>query len=105
MTVDAQKGVVTGHALWTVDENSGRLIAQAALSDHRRDEATGVMLPHRIVLSYPAAKADMTLALKDIEVNPTALSANTWQPNVAADCPFKDIATDQVVTLDQAGPF
>lgn len=105
MTVDAKKGVVVGHTLWAVDESSGRLIAQAKLSDHRRDEATGVMLPHRLELSYPAANAGMTLALKDIEINPASVTPNTWQPNVAADCPFKDIATDQVVTLDRAGTY
>jgi len=105
VTVDAKRGVVVGHALWSVDQNSGRLIAQARLSDHRRDEATGVVLPRKIELSYPAAQAEMTLTIKDIEINPTAVTENTWQPTVAADCPYRDIATGQVVTLDQVRTF
>jgi hypothetical protein len=102
VTVDAKRGVVVGQALWSAD---GRLIAQAKLSDHRTDKATGVVLPHRIELSYPDAQAEMALTIKDIEVNPTQVSANTWQPTVARDCPFRDLATGRVVTLDRAGPI
>ena len=105
MTVDAKRGVVIGHALWAVDGGSDRPIAQAKLSDHRRDETSGVTLPRRIVLSYPAAGAEMTLAINDVEVNPTSVTANTWQPTVAADCPYRDLASGQVVTLDQVRTF
>lgn len=105
ITVDAKRGVVIGHALWAVDSESGRLIAQAKLAGHRRDEASGVTLPRQIELSYPAANAEMTLTIKDVEVNPAGVTPGTWQPAGAADCPYRDLATGQVVTLDQAATF
>lgn len=98
MTVDAQRGVVVNHALW---DTQGQLIAQAALSEHGRDEKTGVVLPHRIELSYPKAEATMTLNIGAIEVNPASLAENTWQPSEIANCPCVDLASGQVVTLER----
>jgi outer membrane murein-binding lipoprotein Lpp len=105
MTIDAKRGVIVGHTLWSVSDSGARLIAQAKLSDHRRDERSGVTLPHRIELLYPSAQAEMTLTIKRIEVNPPGLAANTWQPGAAKSYPWHDLASGRVVTLDQAGPF
>lgn len=99
MTVDAKQGVIVNHALW--NGATGELIAQAKLGDHRRDEQTGVLLPHEIQLSYPSADASMTLSIKNIEVNPVSLAENTWMPSGAANCPCRDLATGQIVTLDR----
>jgi len=106
ISVDARRGVITGHALWATSADGGvsRMVAEARLSDHRRDERTGVMLPHKIELSYPDAQAEMTLAIKDIEVNPTGVAPSTWQPTIAASYPWRDLATDRIVTIDQTGP-
>ncbi|MDQ3330360.1 MAG: hypothetical protein M3552_06880 [Planctomycetota bacterium] len=105
--VDARRGVITGHALWATspDGQVSRMVAEAKLSDHRRDERTGVMLPHKIELSYPDAQAEMTLAIKTIEVNPTGVSPSTWQPSVAASYPWRDLATDKIVTIEKTGPY
>lgn len=102
-TVDAKTGVIVCHSLW--NGTTGQLIAQAKLSEHRRDERSGVSLPHTIELIYPgpapgaADDAEMTLVLKEIEVNPTNVSPKTWQPNLAAPC--QDLATGRVITLDR----
>ena len=47
----------------------------------------------------------MTLAIKDIEVNPVGVAASTWQPTVAASYPWRDLATDRIVTIEKAGAF
>lgn len=103
ITVNAARGVITGHALWATSEDGqiSRMVAEAKLADHRRDEKSGVMLAHKIVLSYPDAQAEMTLTIKNIEVNPVAVSPTTWQPSIAASYPWRDLATGKVVTLDQ----
>ena len=102
MTVDLHRGTVVGHTLAAVSPGGRRLIAQAKLSDHQRDERTGVLLPHRIELSYPSADAEMTLTFKHIEVNPAGVAPTMWMPGNSANCPCRDLATGQIVTLDRA---
>jgi hypothetical protein len=75
--VDAAHGQILAHELR--DARTGATLARAVLQDHRRCEKTGVVLPHTIVLSWPAAGlSGMTLRLGEIEVNPRDLPANLW---------------------------
>ena len=101
MTVDATRGVIVNHTLWNVSADGAQLIAQARLSDHRRDERTGVTLPHKIELTYVDANATLTLAIKSIEVNPTGVAATTWTPGIAGTYPCRDMATGQLVSIEQ----
>lgn len=75
--VDAAHGQILAHELR--DAATGVPLARAVLQDHRRCETTGVVLPHTIILSWPAAGlAGMTLRLGDIEVNPRDLPDELW---------------------------
>ena len=75
--VDAAHGQILAHELR--DAKTGSRLARAELQDHRRDPETGVVLPHRIILSWPAAGlAGMTLRLGEIEVNPRDLPDDLW---------------------------
>ena len=75
--VDAEHGQVLAHELR--DAATGRPLARAVLQDHRRCEKTGVVLPHTIVLTWPASgMAGMTLRLGEIEVNPRDLPDDLW---------------------------
>ena len=76
--VDAAHGQVLAHELR--DGRTGAPIARATLQNHRRCERTGLVLPHRIELDWPAlGTGPMTLALGEIEVNPGDFHANLWQ--------------------------
>ena len=76
--VDAAHGQVIAHELR--DAATQSVIAKALLQDHRRDARTGMVLPHRIELDWPAAgTGTMVLALGDIEVNPQDLHAGLWE--------------------------
>ena len=75
--VDAAHGQILAHELR--DAATGAPLARAELQDHRRCPKTGVVLPHTIKLSWPAAGlAGMTLRLGDIEVNPRDLPDDLW---------------------------
>ena len=75
--VDAAHGQVLAHELR--DATTKRLIARAELQDHQRDEATGVVLPHRIELVWPEGGVPpMTLTLGQIDVNPPDLQDSLW---------------------------
>ena len=75
--VDAAHGQVLAHELR--DATTGTLIGRATLQDHRRCPKTGMVLPHRIELDWPAGgTGPMTLALGEIEVNPTDFRAVRW---------------------------
>ena len=75
--VDAAHGQVLAHELR--DAATQRLIGKAALQDHRRDSQTGMVLPHRIELHWPAGETGpMTLTFGEIDVNPTDLRADQW---------------------------
>ena len=75
--VDALHGQVLAHELR--DAATGCLIGRATLQDHRRCAKTGMVLPHRIELDWPAGgTGPMTLALGEIEVNPARFHAAQW---------------------------
>jgi len=75
--VDKCRGHVVAHSLY---DASNQLIAKAELSRYEPDSTSGAMLPHRIGLEWPQAGLKMTMNLGGIEVNPVAVSEQTWQP-------------------------
>lgn len=87
MIVDACQGVVLEHAL---RDQSGRLIARATLSNYQR-EPSGVRLPHRVDLFWPDSGVDLTMRMGHIEVNPTAVSEQTWSMPSYPDAPVIDL--------------
>lgn len=87
MLVDACQGVVLEHSL---REPSGRLIARAMLSNYQR-EPSGVRLPHRVDLHWPDSGVDLTMRMGHIEVNPTAISEQTWAMPSYPDAPVIDL--------------
>lgn len=89
MTVDLSIGEIVEHSL--LDANQ-QLIAKAALSDFKRT-STGVILPHRIDLSMPDTKTELSLAIRQIDVNPH-IPSERWQ--------FQNPPESQVVDLDRA---
>jgi hypothetical protein len=87
MLVDACQGVVLEHSL---RDASGRLIARAVLGNYQR-ETGGVRLPHRLDLQWPDSGVDLTLRLGHIEINPTAISEQTWAMPSSAEAPVIDL--------------
>jgi hypothetical protein len=87
MLVDACQGVVLEHSL---RESSGRLIARATLSNYQR-EPSGVRLPHRVDLNWPDSGVDLTMRMGHIEVNPSAISEQTWAMPSYPDAPVIDL--------------
>jgi hypothetical protein len=87
MLVDACQGVILEH---TLREPSGRLIARAMLSNYQR-EPSGVRLPHRVDLHWPDSGVDLTLRMGHIEVNPSAISEQTWAMPSYPDAPVIDL--------------
>jgi hypothetical protein len=73
--VDMRRGVVLGHSLHDVN---GNLIAKATLSDHKVDSASGIALPHTILLEWPGASLSIKLSIGRIDVNPTSIPARVW---------------------------
>ncbi|MFH5803419.1 hypothetical protein [Alienimonas sp. DA493] len=75
--VDREHGQILAHELR--DAATGAPLARAELQDHRRCPGADVVLPHTIILSWPAAGlSGMTLRLKEIEVNPRNLPEDLW---------------------------
>ena len=87
MLVDACQGVVLEHSL---REPSGHLIARALLSNYQR-EPSGVRLPHRMDLHWPDSGVDLTMRMGHIEVNPAAISEQTWAMPSYPDAPVIDL--------------
>ena len=73
--VDTHLGVILAHRLF---DATGQRLAEARLSQHRR-EPSGVVMPHRIELDWPQHDSSMTVHLGTIEINPSDLSAQTFQ--------------------------
>ncbi|WP_166826097.1 hypothetical protein [Thalassoroseus pseudoceratinae] len=82
LQVDRNLGIVLGHSLY---DGAANLVAKASLSDHRR-EPSGVIMPHRVDLEFPLTQMELTIELKEINVNPSHLPASMWElphlPNV-----------------------
>jgi len=87
MLVDACQGIVLEQSL---REPSGRLIARATMGNYQR-EPSGVRMPHRIDLHWPASGVDLTLRIGNIEVNPASISEQTWSMPSYPDTPVIDL--------------
>lgn len=87
MLVDACQGVVLEHSL---RDAAGQLIARATLSNYQR-EPSGVRMPHRVDLQWPASNVDLTLRIGTIEVNPAAISEQTWSMPSFPNTPVIDL--------------
>ncbi len=88
--VDLKRGIVVEHSLY--DYNSVR-IAVAKLSGHRHDKATGVVLPHRVMLELPQNQMSMTMDLGKIQINPQSIPTQIWDMPEMPRC--------EVVNLDE----
>lgn len=75
IVVDTKWGVILAHRLY---DASGQRIAEARLSKHIK-QPSGIIMPHVIDLDWPQQQMAMTIELKNIEVNPSHLPAQTWQ--------------------------
>lgn len=87
MLVDACHGVILEHSL---REPSGRLIARATLGNYQL-EPSGVRMPHRVDLHWPASGVDLTLRIGNIEVNPGSISEQMWSMPSYPDTPVIDL--------------
>lgn len=87
MLVDACHGLVLEHSL---REPSGRVVARATLRNYQR-EPSGVRMPHRIDLHWPDSEVDLTLEIGAIEVNPAAISEQTWSMPSYPNSPVIDL--------------
>ncbi len=76
LTVDLYSGVIVAH---TIYDRSGTVLLRARMDDFRADDATGVPLPHHVLLEWPAAGITLTITLGDIEVNPPHIPDTVWQ--------------------------
>lgn len=88
--VDTCKGVILEHSLI---DGHGRTIARAELNEYAIDKATGVALPHRVVLEWPQEKMGLMLRLGHIEVNPTVNEQMYALPNMPR-YPTYDLSLD-----------
>jgi hypothetical protein len=64
------------HAYRLFDARS-QLICQATVQSVQLDKASGVVVPHKIELNWPAQQLTMTMTLGEIAVNNPALAQNT----------------------------
>ncbi len=94
MTVHCS-GVVVEHAL--LDEEGG-LIAQAKLSGHVQDQASGAILPTRIELNWPKTGMHLTLKIDKPHINP---ASNPAQFQIPANVRVRQIGRSRGV--EQAG--
>ena len=91
-TVDLQKGVVTGHDLY---DPRGTWLVSARISDYRKTDVEGIVMPVQYELRIPNAKQGMTIKLATLEVNPDFTDNSLWAiPNIG-EC--------QVVALHPRG--
>lgn len=75
VVMETCQGRVLEHVLYDVNE---QVVAKAMLSDHRREEKTGVIVPHHIVLEVPQAQMRLAMTIPEIEANPNGLPAQMW---------------------------
>jgi hypothetical protein len=87
--IDLKRGIVIEHSLYSYD---GVRIARAKLTDHRLDKASGVVLPHKVVLDWPQNKLSLTLTLGDVRINSAAIASRLWE--------MPETSNSQVVHLD-----
>lgn len=74
--IDACRGWIVEQ---TLIDSGGRVVAQAALSNHWVDRTTDVVIPRRIRLSWPDADLSLTLNLHDVGVNEVPVGTDLWE--------------------------
>lgn len=89
LLVDLKRGIVVEHSLY--DHNATR-IALAKLSGHTHDKASGIVMPHRVLLEWPQNQISMTMDLGKIQINPKSIPSQVWQ--------MPEMPRYQVVNLD-----
>lgn len=74
--LDDSSGLVLEQHLY---DAQGRLFAKALASDHRRDVAQQVTLPHHVEIHIPAMQMELKIDVRDIELNSLGEnSRNLW---------------------------
>lgn len=100
--VDPARGIVLEQNLY--DPASGRLIAAARTSAHRRDPVSGAILPRHIEIEYPSAQLTMKIDIADLQVNTLGpQSAALWTKPQYAGYPDRNLADPTVFA--QPGGF
>lgn len=74
--IDPCHGIIREHALYN---SHGRIIARAALADHRIDPTTGVVVPHVVSFDWPDMKQSMKMVFGTVELNPPPMPLSAWQ--------------------------
>lgn len=89
--VDPARGIVLEQDLY--DPTSGRLVAAARTSAHRRDPVSGAILPRHIEIEYPSAQLTMKIDIADLQVNTLGpQSAGLWTKPSYAGYPDRNLA-------------
>ncbi len=91
--VDLKRGIVVEHSLYDYD---GKRVALAKLGGHRLDKASGVVLPHRVMLDWPQTQMSMTMEINKIQINPSSIPNQVWK--------MPDLPGFEVVQLDEGVP-
>lgn len=81
--VDLRQGVVTGHDLY---DPRGTWLVSARISDYRKTDVEGIIMPVEYQLRIPNARQGMTIKLATLEVNPDFSSRNLWAVPHIEDC-------------------
>jgi hypothetical protein len=87
--VDTCRGRIVSQSL---HDAAGHPIAHAEFNDYRRDERTGIVLPHKIDLDWPKNKTAMTLRIGQLTVNPVSLPETLWAMPTITDFPTVDLS-------------
>jgi hypothetical protein len=88
IVVDTCRGWITQQVLYGP---RGRVIARADFDRHQLDPETGITMPHRIHLEWPASETTLTLNVGDIEINPHEMPEETWQMQEKHGYPVLDL--------------
>ena len=88
MQVDLVHGIITEHSIY---DSRGVKIAQARLDDFRVDKASGVVLPHKVILDWPQNQMSLVMNFGHVEINPT-ISSQIWEmPPAMPGVPIVDL--------------
>jgi hypothetical protein len=112
-----QTAAGTSHKITIIDESSGwvleqhaydtrgQLVASATASDHRQDPATGVTLPRHVDLYWPAARMQLKIDIRELEINKLGPhSAQLWEQPTYQGFANVDLADPNVRLPQQAMP-
>ncbi len=81
--VDLRRGVVVGHDLY---DARGTWLVSAKISDYRKTDVPGIILPVEYELRIPNARQGMTIKLATLEVNPAFQDDDLWNIPQIGDC-------------------